>query len=126
MRGWGPLVSGEYVSYDYRMKKAPISVTLSVDNLVWLRARTVAERNRSVSDTLDRLVTQARSGRDGRLVAERSIVGSVTIGERDPDLSTADVVIRDMFTRSLGWSGREDEDEAEGRVDRVAEKSGGG
>ena len=108
------------------MNKVPISVTLSVDNLVWLRARTVAERNRSVSDTLDRLVTQARSGRDGRLVAERSIVGSATIGGGDPDLSTADAVVRDMFTRSLALADHANEDEVEVRADRVAEKSGRG
>ncbi len=47
------------------MPKQPISVTLSRENLVWLRGQTRATAGRSVSETLDRLVAEARTG--GRL-----------------------------------------------------------
>ncbi len=110
------------------MNKKAISVTLSPDNLVWLRARTLVEQNRSISETLDRLVRQARSGQDGRLAEVRSVAGSVTIDERDPDLSTADAVVRDLFSRSLARPHGEAEVEA-GDVlsaNRVAEKRGRG
>jgi hypothetical protein len=49
--------------YDnHRMTKQAISVTLSPDNLVWLRGRTRAEGLASLSECLDRLITGARSG----------------------------------------------------------------
>lgn len=108
------------------MNKKAISVTLSADNLVWLRARTLVEQNRSVSQTLDRLVQQARSGQDGRLATVRSVVGSVTIDERDPDLSTADALVRDLFSRSLARSHGEGEAGDVLKADRVAEKHGRG
>lgn len=51
--------------YDnYRMNKQAISVTLSPDNLVWLRGRARAERLGSLSEFLDRTVTRARCGQD--------------------------------------------------------------
>jgi hypothetical protein len=104
------------------MKKEAISVTLSADNLVWLRARSVAERNRSVSETLDRLVTTARSGVDGRPAAVRSVAGSVRIDDRDPDLSTADALVRDLFARSLTRTGAGDDADGARGADRVAER----
>jgi len=48
------------ISYKY-MAKQPISVTLEADNLMWLKGRVGATGLRSVSELLDRLVTQARS-----------------------------------------------------------------
>ena len=47
---------------DYRMSKQAISVTLSPDNLVWLRGRALADGRVSLSEFLDRLVTRARTG----------------------------------------------------------------
>jgi len=49
---------------DYRMSKQAISITLTPDNLVWLKGRARAEGLRSLSECLDRLVTRARFGRD--------------------------------------------------------------
>jgi len=51
--------------YDnHRMNKQPVSVTLSPDNLVWLRGRARADRLGSLSEFLDRLITGARFGGD--------------------------------------------------------------
>jgi hypothetical protein len=44
------------------MPKKGISVTLQDDNLLWLKGRTVAVKGRSLSETLDDLVTAARTG----------------------------------------------------------------
>jgi hypothetical protein len=44
------------------MNKQAISVTLSPDNLVWLRGRARAEQLSSLSEFLDRLITGARFG----------------------------------------------------------------
>jgi hypothetical protein len=57
------LSTGRILAYDnYRMSKQPISVTLSPDNLVWLRGRARAEGLGSLSEFLDRLITRARFG----------------------------------------------------------------
>ena len=51
--------------YDnHSMNKQPISVTLSPDNLVWLRGRARAEGRGSLSEFLDRIVTRARCGQE--------------------------------------------------------------
>lgn len=82
------------------MPKAAISVTLAEDNLTWLKGRTRAIGARSVSEVLDRIVTEARTG--GReAVPSRSVVGTVDISTDDPDLTDSDGVIRDLFEASL-------------------------
>ena len=49
--------------YDnHRMSKQAISVTLSPDNLVWLKGRARAEGVGSLSEYLDRLLTRTRGG----------------------------------------------------------------
>jgi hypothetical protein len=80
------------------MKQA-ITVTLDVDNLTWLKGRVGAARFRSVSDLLDRLVTQARTG--GMAGAARSVVGTIDIDPTDPTLEAADAVVRQLFDASL-------------------------
>jgi hypothetical protein len=83
------------------MTKKAISLTLSKANLLWLRAETAARRNRSVSETLDRLLDEIRA-RDGRApVAKRSVVGMVRIDEADPNLEKADEMLRTLFSQSL-------------------------
>lgn len=80
------------------MKKRAISVTLETDNLAWLRGRARAAE-RSVSETLDLLVTAARGDRSAG--DARSVVGTVSIAPHDPDLSGADAVVRSLFGASL-------------------------
>lgn len=59
-----------------RMNKQPISVTLSPDNLLWLRGRARAEQLGSLSEFLDRLITRARFG-GGAPRAARSMKGAL-------------------------------------------------
>jgi hypothetical protein len=82
------------------MPKQGISVTLETDNLLWLRTQAAAGRRRSLSETLDRLVTEARLG--GRVTegAVRSVVGTIDISEDDPDLAGADEYLSGLFQRS--------------------------
>lgn len=82
------------------MPKHALSITLDQDNLLWLRAQTAAAKGRSLSETLDRLITDARQA--GRVGAHtvRSVVGTVDINGDDPDLETADAYVRGLFERS--------------------------
>jgi len=81
------------------MRKRAISVTLDADNLVWLKARAGAAGLRSVSELIDRLVTQARTS--GTAGPVRSVVGTIDIDAGDPSLEQADGAVRAMFDASL-------------------------
>ena len=82
------------------MSKEAISVTLNTDNLLWLRGRAKASARRSVSETLDRLIAEARTG--GRMLEAggRSVVGTIDIGASDPGLDSADAAVRALFEAS--------------------------
>jgi hypothetical protein len=80
-------------------KKEAISVTLRPENLLWLRGRTHAASRRSVSETLDALIAEARAGAHGRAEAVTSVVGSIRIRASDPGLMQADAAIRGLFSR---------------------------
>ena len=82
------------------MRKA-ISITLSEDNLLWLRGQAARSARGSVSELLDRLVAEARHGGRTDPSAVRSVVGTVDLPDDDPDLSGADGYIRTMFSSSL-------------------------
>lgn len=81
------------------MTKLAISITLESDNLTWLRGRVGATGVRSVSELLDRIVTQARQL--GETGPSRSVVGTIDIAAGDAGLDGADEVVRDLFARSL-------------------------
>lgn|SRR5688572_22159862 len=81
------------------MPKRPISVTLSVDNLTWLRARVTSGKRRSLSEALDDLVSSARASADGNTV--RSVAGTIDISAIDPGLERADEFVRSQFSASL-------------------------
>jgi hypothetical protein len=82
------------------MGKSAISVTLGADNLTWLKARVGATGARSVSELLDRLVTDARTR--GSLGPVRSVVGTIDLDPGDPLLEEADAAVAQLFERSLG------------------------
>jgi hypothetical protein len=82
------------------VKKA-VSVTLRPDNLLWLRGQAAASANGSVSEVLDRLVQEARTGGRTHAAAIRSVVGSIDLPADDPDLAGADAYVRTLFDRSL-------------------------
>src|SRR5690348_2004932 len=82
------------------MGRHPISITLDAENVTWLRGRVAAGQRRSVSDAVDEIVTAARLG--GRVSgAVRSVVGTIEIGESDPDLERADAALAALFESSL-------------------------
>jgi hypothetical protein len=82
------------------MAKEPVSVTLGRENLLWLRGRAARSKRRSLSDTLDEIVTAARLG--GHVSDSiRSIVGTVDIAGDDPSLERADEYVRGEFETSL-------------------------
>jgi hypothetical protein len=80
------------------MSKKAISVTLQPENLLWLRGQAQASSRRSVSETLDALISEARAGTRGRPDAIRSVVGSIRIQASDPGLIQADAAIRDLVS----------------------------
>jgi hypothetical protein len=81
------------------MRKA-ISITLTGDNLLWLRGQAARSAKGSVSEVLDRLVSEARAGGRTDPAAVRSVVGSVDLPEDDPELAHADAYIRSLFAAS--------------------------
>ena len=91
------MTGAEIGSYEHRMSKKAISITLEEENLLWLRGQTRGSGKRSVSQIVDRLVADARAG--GRVHANsiRSVVGTIEIATTDPDLAGADRAIRRLF-----------------------------
>lgn len=81
------------------MAKHAISVTLHAENLTWLKARAGSGQARSVSELLDRLVTEARGRRAGGEV--KSVVGTIDVDPSDPLLLKADEAIRALLAESL-------------------------
>jgi hypothetical protein len=82
------------------MPKVPISVTLDVDNVLWLKGQTASGKRRSLSDTLDALVTGARAGAHAGTTS-RSVIGTVDISVDDPGLDQADAYVRSELEASL-------------------------
>jgi hypothetical protein len=82
------------------MPKSPVSVTLDVDNLIWLRGRMARRKRRSLSEALDEIVTAARVGATG-VEPSRSVAGTIRIADEDPGLQKADAWVRGQFDRSL-------------------------
>jgi len=91
------------------MPKNAVSVTLDADNVLWLKGRTHATGGRSLSDTLDRLITDARTGGRHLEGGARSVVGTIDIDRSDVELAGADEAIRQQFVASIErpWVARE-------------------
>ena len=91
------------VSLAYRMfmPRKGVSVTLDHENLLWLKSRTLAIKGRSLSETLDDLVTAARTNGVVPPAAVRSVVGTVDIAADDPGLETADAYIQTLVASSV-------------------------
>jgi hypothetical protein len=70
---------GVVLSYNCRMGKRAISITLDNGNLLWLQARAQQAGVRSISELVDQLVTNARITESGPVGTPRSIVGTVKI-----------------------------------------------
>ena len=85
--------------YFYNMARRAISITLDVDNLIWLKGRADAEKE-SVSEVVDQIVTAARNS-GTRSGPARSVVGTIDVDSSDPMLERADDEIRAAFGASL-------------------------
>jgi hypothetical protein len=83
------------------MPKKPLSVTMEEENIVWLKGRAMAGKQRSLSEALDRVVTAARTRGDA--AGARSVVGTVDIAAGDPALLGADAAVRAMFDASIAF-----------------------
>lgn len=83
------------------MPKKAVSLTLDESNLVWLRGVSARSGARSLSETVDQIVSAARESGDAHPQSIRSVVGTIDINESDPLLEAADAVVRGMFERSL-------------------------
>jgi hypothetical protein len=81
------------------MRKA-VSVTISEDNLLWLRGQAGRSRRRSVSEVLDRIVAEARASGRTDPAGVRSIVATIDLPDDDPELAGADGYIRSIFAGS--------------------------
>ena len=79
------------------MKNA-ISVTLGRDNLVWLKGQAAVQTGGNVSEMLDRLIAEARSG--NRDYPVQSVAGTIDLPDDDA-LTEADGHVRALFDRSL-------------------------
>jgi hypothetical protein len=86
------------------MAKKAVSLTLGESNLLWLQSLTARGGARSLSDAVDRLITQARATDATGGIAAKSVVGSIDINESDAGLDEADAAIRKLFTGSLARS----------------------
>src|SRR5687768_12082543 len=100
------------------MARRAISITLDIDNLVWLKGRADAE-NESVSEVVDQIVTAARDS-GTRTGPARSVVGTIDIDSSDPMLERTDAAIQAVFGASLGrpLAVREARPEYRGRTTR--------
>ena len=81
------------------MMRQAISVTLTAENITWLKGRVGATGVRSVSALLDQLVTSARLG--GSPAQQRSVANTIGITASDPGLDDADRVVRSLFFQTL-------------------------
>jgi hypothetical protein len=82
------------------MKRA-VSVTIGEDNLLWLKGQAGASASGSVSEVIDRLISEARAGGRADAASVRTVVGSIDLPRDDEDLSAADAYVRTVFDRSL-------------------------
>ncbi len=82
------------------MSKKAVSVTLHPDNLLWLRTRVKAKGGRSLSEALDGIITEARSG-TGAAAEVRSVVGNARIPKSEEALSEAGARVAALFRKSV-------------------------
>jgi hypothetical protein len=81
------------------MRKA-ISITLSAENLLWLRGQAARTAKGSVSEVLDGIVQQARSSGSAAPGSMLSVAGTIDLPEEDPELENADGYVRALFSAS--------------------------
>lgn len=81
------------------MRKA-ISLTLSHDNLLWLKGQATRTAKGSISEVLDGIVREARKSGGAQRDSVRSVANTIDLPEDDPNLEQADGYIRALFAGS--------------------------
>ena len=82
------------------MRKA-ISVTIDVDNLLWLKGQARASARETLSSVIDRIITEARLEGRTQPGVIRSVKGSIELPDDDLDLKAADAYVQAIFDGSL-------------------------
>ncbi|MEW6323296.1 MAG: hypothetical protein AB1635_19675 [Acidobacteriota bacterium] len=82
------------------MPKKAISLTLDESNLLWLNGRARVVAGGSLSEAVDQLIAEARSGRLGAAEPSRSVVGTIDLPE-DEELRKGAKDVSAWFRRSL-------------------------
>lgn len=82
------------------MAKKAVSLTLDETNLLWLKGRARVLAGGSLSEAVDHLIGEARSGKLGAAEPPRSVVGTIDI-PADTVLTNATEEIRSAFGVSL-------------------------
>lgn len=82
------------------MRKA-ISITLSQDNLLWLKGQAAHSSRKSVSELLDQIVSEARGAGWADAASVRSVVRTIDLPDDDPGLETADDYVRALFSTAV-------------------------
>ena len=76
-------------------------MTLHPDNLLWLKTRVKAKGGRSLSEALDGIITEARSGTGASAAEVRSVVGNARIPGSEKALSEAGAQVAALFRGSV-------------------------
>jgi hypothetical protein len=80
--------------------KHAISITIARDNLLWLKGQAAARTGGNVSEVVNRLIEEARSGGHADPASVRSVVGTIDLPD-DDSLAEADAYVKALFDRSL-------------------------
>jgi hypothetical protein len=83
------------------MSKKAVSVTLRPDNLLWLKTRVKVKGERSLSETLDGIITEARAGAGAGGSEIRSVLGNARIPGSEAALSEAGARVAALFRKSV-------------------------
>lgn len=83
------------------MSKKAVSVTLRSDNLLWLKTRVRMKGDRSLSEALDQIITQARAGEGAGGAEARSVIGKARIPSSDKGLAAAGAHVAALFRASV-------------------------
>jgi hypothetical protein len=81
-------------------RKKAVSLTLDETNLLWLKGRARVLAGGSLSEAVDQLIDEARSGRLGAGEPPRSVVGTIDVPDDDV-LLKAGAELRTLFDASL-------------------------
>ena len=82
------------------MPKKAVSLTLDESNLLWLKGRARVLAGGSLSEAVDQLIDDARTGKLGAAEPPRSVVGTIDIPD-DTALASATNDVRGLFAASL-------------------------